>query len=130
MKLRWFIYTVLVGLIPMLSRLCIYLFVKGVPPDFLLNPTDYLLFGLVLNVTNLNDLNQKKRILDSWFLAANGISILLIIAFAILLCLSMLAEIQKDLFNIVSMQKASMGFSIASFLWSFSIYFKLSRSIK
>ena len=130
MKLRWFIYTVLVGLIPMLSRFCIYIFVKSVPQDFLLNPTDYLLFGLVLNVTNLNDLNQKKRILDSWFLAANGVSILLIIAFAILLCLSMLAEIQKDLFNIGSMQKVSMGFSVASFFWSFSIYFKLSRSIK
>ena len=93
----------------------IHLFIcKGVPPDFLLNPTDYLLFGLVLNVTNLNDLNQKKRILDSWFLAANGISIIINYSICYFTLFVNAAEIKRS-FNIVSMQKASMGFSIASF---------------
>ena len=56
-KIKWLIYTVLVGLIPILSRLLIWLVTKEGTVE-MLNASDFVAFGLVLHISNINEIEH------------------------------------------------------------------------
>ena len=60
-KSKWFVYTVLVGLIPIASRLLIWVTSKaGTVPAFA--PQDFVAFGLVLHITAINELEHVSKV--------------------------------------------------------------------
>ena len=60
-KTKWFIYSLIVGLIPFLARLCIFITLKNKSFNFIFVPIDFIILGLVLNITNINELESKKE---------------------------------------------------------------------
>ena len=54
-KVKWLIYTVLVGLIPMLSRLLV-LTVTQPGVVSLIEASDFIAFGLILHISNINEI--------------------------------------------------------------------------
>jgi hypothetical protein len=58
---NWLTYSVLVGLIPFISRVIIYLILQSKTSSFLFNEMDFISLGLVLHITNINELEHFKR---------------------------------------------------------------------
>ncbi|AFJ43528.1 hypothetical protein [Francisella orientalis] len=64
-KIKWLIYTVLVGLIPILSRLIVWLVTKKGSVS-LFSPSDFVAFGLVLHISNINEIEHFSGIQKEW----------------------------------------------------------------
>lgn len=59
-KIKWLIYTVLVGLIPIMSRLLVWLVSNKVGIE-ILNASDFVAFGLVLHISNINEIVSIRK---------------------------------------------------------------------
>jgi len=59
-KKRWLYYTVIVGALPFIIRLIVFVFLTSRTWDFLFNAVDFVFFGLTLNLTNVNELNSLR----------------------------------------------------------------------
>jgi hypothetical protein len=81
-KTKWLIYTVIIGLIPFLIRTFIALFDKSRSVAFWLNETDFIVLGLVLNLTNINELEDKDIENKVWKTKNIGISVIFIALFS------------------------------------------------
>ena len=65
-KINWLIYTALVGLIPAILRLLVWL-VSREPDVELLNAADFMIFGLVLHIAIINEIQHfHDDTLRSW----------------------------------------------------------------
>ncbi|GGD72845.1 hypothetical protein GCM10011514_41170 [Emticicia aquatilis] len=95
-RIKWGIFTVLIGLLPFFARLIIYLTIKNVQPIYLLNEIDLTAFGLVLHVTNLNDLTENYIGEEKWKYSNIGLCILFVIVYAFFLSITYFAEIDTD----------------------------------
>src|SRR5687768_1766387 len=98
-KRKWFIYTVLIGLIPFFLRLMIFCFTRNVQIGYTLNEIDLISFGLILNLTNINELEGSHNIDLAWKTTQVGLSLLLLILFSAFLALAYLSEIITDTFD-------------------------------
>jgi flagellar biosynthesis protein FlhB len=58
---RWFHYTLVVGALPLVIRCFILLFIENISISMFFNPIDFVFFGLTLNLTNINELNNLKK---------------------------------------------------------------------
>lgn len=81
-KIKWLIYTVLVGLIPILSRLIVWVVTKEGSVD-LLSPSDFVAFGLVLHISNINEIEHFSGVEREWKTSQNGISIAFIAFYSV-----------------------------------------------
>lgn len=127
-KTKWFIYTVLVGLIPFFSRFIVYILSNEKDISFLFNPTDFIVFGLVLHITNINEL--ENLVIDkAWKTKQNGFSIIFIAFYSILLTISLIATRDGSTFNQNTILVSSVLLSIASFFLSFSIFDYVSKIV-
>ena len=64
-KVKWLIYTVLVGLIPILSRLLVW----GVTESgvvSLITASDFIAFGLILHISNIHQIAPLSDAQKSW----------------------------------------------------------------
>ena len=59
-RLNWWLYTVIIGALPLLIRFFIYLMVNDVNASYILNITDLVAFGLVLCIGNLKELEVQN----------------------------------------------------------------------
>jgi len=95
-KTKWLIYTVIIGLIPFFIRFFVFLFYKERTFGFLFNEVDFIVFGLVLNLANINELEDKNFLDSVWKTRSIGFSIFQIIVFSSILGLAYLSEIVKS----------------------------------
>ncbi|MBT2767522.1 hypothetical protein J7J08_07705 [Stenotrophomonas sp. ISL-67] len=87
-KTKWLAYTVLVGLIPIFSRFLIWLVTKeGTIEPFA--PQDLIAFGLVLHISNINEIEHLVSADRSWKTAQNGVSAFFIAVHGVLFCLTL-----------------------------------------
>ena len=77
-KIKWFIYTVLVGMIPIISRLLITSIINKEDVTFFV-ATDFIALGLVLHISIINELEHLNNEVD-WRTIQNGMSIVYIAA--------------------------------------------------
>jgi len=77
-KAKWLIYTVLVGMLPIIFRILIYMIMKEKKIALIMHESDFVAFGLILHITNLNELEHIKIDDKSWKTIQNGISIIFI----------------------------------------------------
>ena len=125
LKAKWLIYTVLIGLLPFLIRLFFY-FVTTVDSSFLMNEGDFVVFGLVLSLTNLNELEHRKQ--SIWKTKMIGGAAVQVAFYASILGLSYASEVQNQtLVNPNALFVCALGVALFSFLFSYSIYNKLSK---
>lgn len=80
---NWLIYTCLLGLIPVIARFFVWLISNdGVD---LIAISDLVAFGLVLHSANINEINRISEEDTKWKTIHNGISIIFIVIYALLL---------------------------------------------
>lgn len=124
-KIKWLIYTVLVGLIPILSRFIVWLVTKEGSVN-LFSPSDFVAFGLVLHISNINEIEHFTGIEREWKTAQNGISIAFIAFYSVLFALTLIGENIVDA-NAITI--CTMVLSIVSFLISYSVYDRISKAM-
>lgn len=126
-KIKWLIYTVLVGLIPIMSRLLIWLVSNKVGIE-VLNASDFVAFGLVLHISNINEIEHLEPADKSWKTIHNGISIIFIAFYSVLFATFLLGSAQPAMIDIKAIKTASIVLSVVSLLISYSVYYRISIS--
>ena len=125
-KAKWLMYTVLVGLIPAMARILMWLISPNQDFD-MLNAVDFIIFGLVLHISNINELEHFNDREKSWKTIHNGISVFLIAMYSILFAYHISGEVNTDSVNYENMKRISIILGIASFLISLSVYNETSK---
>ncbi len=123
-KIKWLIYTVLVGLIPILSRLIVWLVTKEGSVN-LFSPSDFVAFGLVLHISNINEIEHFSGIQKEWKTAQNGISISFIAFYSVLFALTLIGE---NIVDVNAITICTIVLSVVSFLISYTVYDRISKA--
>lgn len=126
-KIKWLMYTVLVGLIPVGSRLLIWAISQDRNTE-LFNAADFVVFGLILHISNINEIEHFQDNQKSWKTIQNGTSIAFIAWYGILFAAYLLGQSNPGLIDTSATRYVAMGFSGISFLLSFSIYNRISKA--
>ncbi|MGV2929520.1 hypothetical protein ACE3G8_00355 [Vreelandella venusta] len=124
-KVKWLIYTVLVGLIPIVSRVLIW----GVTQPgtiSILAASDFIAFGLILHISNINEIEHLGDGEKTWKTIQNGTSILFIALYSILFSLIMISEGLPDFIDSKVIKMCVIALAIVSFLISFSVFHRVS----
>ncbi|HHQ4571049.1 TPA: hypothetical protein ACSP3H_001912 [Aeromonas veronii] len=127
-KTTWLIYTVLVGLIPIIARVLVWGMTSTGSISFF-SASDFIAFGLVLHISNINEVEHLDSSEKNWKTAQNGISILFITLYSILFSLIMLTEGIPNLIDIKTVSICVVSLSVISFLISYSVYDRISREL-
>ena len=131
-KIKWLIYTVIVGLIPILLRLLVSLLTKpGTITMF--TASDFISFGLVLHISNINEIEHiglQNEPDKAWKTIQNGLSILFISFYSVFFALTLLNESPNSLIEIKIITRCTIILSFVSFLISYSIYDRISYLYK
>ncbi|EOW9232412.1 hypothetical protein ACOA57_003631, partial [Vibrio cholerae] len=124
-KVKWLIYTVVVGLIPILSRLFSWLVTKdNIIPAF--SASDFIAFGLVLHISIINEVEHLSDIDASWKTIQNGTSISFIAFYSVLYTFTLLAPLSEVTdSNVIT--GCSQVLSVVSLLISYSVFDRISK---
>ncbi len=123
-KTKWLVYTVLVGLIPILSRSLAWLVTNTGTVNFL-SSSDFVAFGLVLHISNINEIEHFDNVGKEWKTIQNGISIAFIAFYSVLYSLTLVGDKVVD---ITAITYCSIFLAFVSFLISYSVYDRVSKS--
>lgn len=124
-RVKWLIYTVLVGLIPIVSRFFIWL-VSTSSTISLFNPSDFVAFGLVLHISNINEIEHIESCEPNWKTFQNGTSLAFIAFYGVLFALAVLSDTNPGIINIETVKYSVMILCIVSFFLSYSVYHRIS----
>ena len=125
-KIKWLIYTVLVGLIPIISRFLVW----GVTQSGIVNllaASDFIAFGLILHISNINEIEHLSDSDKSWKTIQNGTSILFIALYSVLFCLTILSEGIPGLVDSQVIKLCVIVLALISFSISFSVFHRISN---
>ena len=126
-KTKWLIYTVIIGLIPFFIRSFICLFDKTGTLNYWLNATDFIVFGLILNLSNINELEDKKFEDQLWKTKNIGYSVIQIIIFSAILAIVSYSDFKpNDDLNEFTVKTCSIILAAVSFVFSYSIFNRLN----
>jgi uncharacterized membrane protein len=126
-KTKWLIYTVIIGLIPFFIRTFITLFDNTATLNYWLNEADFIVLGLVLNLTNINELEDRDFDDKIWKTKNIGVSVIFIALFAAIFAIITYADFKSNPDLNKSMVKGcSIALAVVSFIFSYSIYNRLT----
>lgn len=125
-KIKWLIYTVLVGLIPIFSRLLIWTVTQTGTLKMLATP-DFIAFGLILHISNINEIEHLSNDNKSWKTTQNGTSILFIALYSVLFSLIMISEGIPNFINSQVLLICTIILSTISFVISYSVFHRISN---
>lgn len=122
-KVKWLIYTVLVGLLPILSRFIVWLVTKEDTVE-LLSPSDFVAFGLVLHISNINEIEHFLNVGKEWKTVQNGTSIVFIAFYSVLFAITLIGD---NIVDLKAITHCTILLSFVSFLISYSVYDRVSK---
>ncbi len=125
-KAKWLIYTVLVGLIPVVLRVLLWVISPHQTVD-LFSASDFVAFGLVLHISNINELEHFNDHEKSWKTLQIGTSFFLIVIYGFLFAAHLFGQANPGRINMGTVRTISMILSGASFYLSFSVYDRISK---
>ncbi|MER2996147.1 hypothetical protein [Pontibacter populi] len=127
LKTKWLIWSVLIGLIPFIVRTFIWLFSKSATPSFWINESDFVSFGLVLSLANINELERKKNKDETWKSISSGISVFFIMVFSTIYGLVTYSDLRGDNdLDRVAIKICSVILALVSAIVSSSIYSRMN----
>ena len=126
-KTKWLIYTVIIGLIPLLIRIAIALFDRKGSVAYCLNETDFIIFGLVLNLSNINELEDKLIEDRQWRTIKIGFSVVSIALYSAILAIVTYSDFKgnPDL-DKTMVKTCSIVLAFVSLVFSYSIFNRLN----
>ena len=125
-KIKWLIYTVLVGLIPILSRIFVWSVTESGVVSLIM-ASDFIAFGLILHISNINEIEHLTDDEKSWKTVQNGTSIAFIAFYSVLFALIMISEGIPSFIDIEAIKNCAVGLAVISFLISFSVFHRISK---
>lgn len=123
-KTKWIIYTVLLGLTPMIGRFLIYLISTGPAP--IVSAGDIIAFGLVLVITNINLLEHEENVPTAWKTRSIGLSLVMAVLLAILFAAMCFQEVQVNIVDLMMIKVVASILSVSCLLFSYSVIDRLS----
>jgi hypothetical protein len=123
-KVKWLIYTVLLGLAPMIGRFLIYL--VSVTPANAFNVGDIIAFGLVLVITNINLLEHQQAVDQEWKTRSIGLSIVLAVLMAIMFAAMCFGDTNPKMISATWMMVVSSVLTLSCLLFSYSVIDRIS----
>ncbi len=82
-RAKWLVYTVLIGMTPILARLLAWAVTKSGVVD-ILSVSDVITFGLILQISNINEIEHIEDPGREWKTTQNGTSIMLVSLYCVL----------------------------------------------
>ena len=128
-KTKWLMYTVLVGLIPVVARLLIWLISRNPDVD-IFNTADFVVFGLILHISNINEMEHIHDSHKVWKTIQNGTSTVFITLYGVLFAAYLLDQSNPGLVHTESTRYVTMGLSVISFLLSLAAFHRMSKFAK
>ena len=128
-NVKWISYTVLIGLIPVLSRALVWLVAsdRNAP---VLNPADLILFGLILHISNINELEHFTSEHRGWKSIHNAISILFIVMYAVLFTCLVFGEFGSVAVDFLIVRNIAIALSVVTLLLSLTIYYRSATRLE
>ncbi len=96
----------------------------------ILNASDFVAFGLILHISNINEIEHFDDRERSWKTIQNGLSIAFISFYSVLFAADLFGQSNPGLIDVKSMKYVSMGLSLASLGISLSVYHRISKLVK
>ena len=124
---KWLIYTVAVGFIPVLLRLLVWLISQDRSGVDLFNALDFIVLGLVLQISNINEIEHLYDSERTWKTTHNGISIILIVFYSALFVFYLLGESIPDSIDDAAVKNLAMATALPSIVLSFMVYYRVSK---
>lgn len=124
---KWLIYTIAVGFIPVLLRLLVWLISQDKSALAMFNALDFIVLGLVLQISNIHEIEHFHDAERTWKTAHNGISIILIIFYSALFVLYLLGESIPDFIDGTVLKNLAMATALPAIVLSFMVYNRVSK---
>lgn len=122
---QWLIYTVAIGLVPMLMRLAAWGMTK-ISIDAVV-PADFIAFGLILHVSMINQLEGAESSDEHWKRVINGTSILFIIFYAAMYVIALIADKRADLVDVSLVGSFTYGCAVISLAIGAAVAYRFAR---
>lgn len=120
---KWFIYTVFFGAIPFFARLAVWIIAPKLGAEYIINEVDMVTFGLVLNISNMNELEDRVDMKPFARSVFTGSSVFLIAMFGLFLGFAYFADLNSnDIVDKGRIKTCSASLSFLSFILSLIIY--------
>ena len=91
------------------------------------NAADFIVFGLILHISIINEIEHFNDSQTSWKTIQNGTSITFITCYGVLFAAHLLGQSNPGLIDAAAIRYAAIGFSVVSFLLSYSTYYRISK---
>ena len=126
MLVKWFVYTVLLAMTPILMRLLIAVLVTSEIQFRWLSESDVATFGLILMITNISALETATNVEADWKTKSIGFSLLLIVIFAALFAITCFQELQENVFERNKVLGANLALSFCSVAYSYATWNRIA----
>ncbi|MFB2662180.1 MULTISPECIES: hypothetical protein [Shewanella] len=122
-RIKWLMYTVCIGLLPISLRLLLIRLGLNIP-YFSIN--DFIAFGFVLHISILNEIEHviEQKV---WKTMQNGISIVAIFVYGAFSCALMLRESGNTEFDLDAFKSTAMIAAVVSFVISLSVFYRPNK---
>lgn len=127
LKLRWLIYTVSFGIVPMLLRLLVGFLIVDDKNVTYFSASDFIAFGIVLQVSIFNEIRYHDVLDADWKHRMMGVSSLFMLCYSGLYVMLLVSESFEGI-NVHALLYSSISASVVSLLLCFSSYDRMSRS--
>ena len=127
-KIKWLMYTVVVGLIPVVVRLVIWVVSQNRATGFL-SATDFVGFGLILHISIINELEHFNDDQGSWKTIHNGTSLAFITVYIALFVLHVIGQSNPGYIDFEILRYIAIGLSVVSVLLGVSVYNRISKGL-
>lgn len=128
-KIKWLTHTVLVGLIPVFGRLLVWVISQN-RDMHLLNAADFVVFGLILHISIINEIEHLNDDQRSWKTLHNGVSIAFIAMYGILFASHIWGQSNPGLVDADILRWLAIGLSIVSAIQGFAVYDRVSKLVE
>ncbi|CAM4019200.1 hypothetical protein [Arcobacter cloacae] len=128
-KTKWLIYTVVIGLLPVIIRALLWLVTEDSSLE-LLNISDIIIFGLIIHISIINELEHSNEKAE-WKTKQNGMSILFITVYSALFALILLSNEVSPMIDKNNITVLVIVMSMVSFFIGYSVHYnnKLQRVV-
>lgn len=117
-RTRWLVYTVLVGLIPIVSRAFAWLVTRHGTLDAIA-AADFVAFGLVLHISAINELDHFSTDDSSWKTAQNGVAVFFVALYSVLYSVDLVGAMVVEK---LTLKYCVMILACISFLLNYSVF--------
>ena len=119
-------YTVLVGLIPVVFRALLWIISQHRTMD-VFSASDFVAFGLILHISSINEIEHFNDLEKSWKTFQIGAAVFFIAVYSVLFASHLFSQANLAEISVGTIRIISMILSVVSFLLSFSVYHRISR---